>query len=170
MAKAFTLIEMLATTAIIGTLIGITLPGLSKMREKARMVKCHSNLHQYGIGLANYYGDYKAYAPFNNQEDFIEQLQPYVGDRPRELEPQNFEGKAPYWCADDLTGCKFNQGFSYYYLRFGVADSQFIWNNFDNAQGIVMMDGWPRHYKNQANYLFGGGNVKLVTPGFPYAP
>ncbi len=51
-SKAFTLIELLTTIAIIGALLSILLPSLSRAREEAKRTVCASN--QHGIGQAFY--------------------------------------------------------------------------------------------------------------------
>ena len=48
--KKFTLMELLVVLAIIGILITILLPALSRAREKARIVVCTGNLSQIGRG------------------------------------------------------------------------------------------------------------------------
>ncbi len=50
--RAFTLVELLTTIAIIGALLSILLPGLSRAREEAKRTVCASN--QHGIGQAFY--------------------------------------------------------------------------------------------------------------------
>jgi len=47
--NGFTLVELLVVVAIIGLLLGILIPGLSRAREEARTVGCRSNLHQMGV-------------------------------------------------------------------------------------------------------------------------
>lgn len=49
--KAFTLIEVLATTGIIGTLVALTLPALAKVKETNRNLQCQTNLRQWGTLL-----------------------------------------------------------------------------------------------------------------------
>ncbi|MFH1418745.1 MAG: type II secretion system protein [Planctomycetota bacterium] len=48
--RAFTLIELLTVIAILGALLALVMPGLSQVREEARMTVCASN--QRGIGHA----------------------------------------------------------------------------------------------------------------------
>jgi len=53
-ARAFTLLELLVTIALIGILAGLLMVGLQSAKEKARSAQCISNLRQIGLGAAMY--------------------------------------------------------------------------------------------------------------------
>lgn len=52
--KAFTLVELLVTLAIIGVLAAMTLPGIQAARENARLSQCQNNLRQLGVAFLNH--------------------------------------------------------------------------------------------------------------------
>ncbi len=61
--RGFTLIEVLIVVGIIGVLVAILLPAVSKSREWARRVSCSSNLQQIAKGLQCYTQDYSGQYP-----------------------------------------------------------------------------------------------------------
>ena len=61
--RGFTLIELLVVIAIIGVLAGLLLPALSKARDRAKIVKCKSNVKQISYGFQMYMDDNNDYLP-----------------------------------------------------------------------------------------------------------
>lgn len=51
---AFTLVELLATVAIVGLLIGLLLPAIQSARESARRTSCANNLKQLALACLSY--------------------------------------------------------------------------------------------------------------------
>lgn len=61
--KRFTLIELLVVVAIIGILVSLLLPSLSRAREKARRSVCLSNQKQFGMALTMVAEDFDGILP-----------------------------------------------------------------------------------------------------------
>lgn len=60
-AQAFTLIELLVVIAVIGLLAALFMPAVSGAFERAKIMKCQSNLRQIGMAMT-------AYADMSNQD------------------------------------------------------------------------------------------------------
>ncbi len=56
--KGFTLIELLVVISIIAVLLSILMPALNKVKEKAKIIVCKTNLHNIGLALTAYATEY----------------------------------------------------------------------------------------------------------------
>lgn len=87
---AFTLIELLATVAIVVLLVSLLFPALGKMTAYANDAKCVSNLRQMALGITLYAGEHDNYLPGptgggvavyydGDTSRLLSYLQPYLG-------------------------------------------------------------------------------------------
>lgn len=60
-SRAFSLVDVMVSIAVIGVLISLMLPTLSHVRESTRRVICQSNLRQIGLGIAQYADEWDDY-------------------------------------------------------------------------------------------------------------
>ncbi|MGC8638260.1 MAG: DUF1559 domain-containing protein [Isosphaeraceae bacterium] len=60
---AFTIIELLVVTSIVGLLVALLIPAVQAAREAARRAQCVNNLRQYGIAMHSYAVSYNSFPP-----------------------------------------------------------------------------------------------------------
>jgi prepilin-type N-terminal cleavage/methylation domain-containing protein/prepilin-type processing-associated H-X9-DG protein len=61
--RGFSLVELLVVIGIMAVVIGLLLPTLAKARQAAAKTVCQSNLHQIGLAIQMYAGQYKGRMP-----------------------------------------------------------------------------------------------------------
>jgi type II secretory pathway pseudopilin PulG len=61
--RAFSLLDVLVSMAVIAILISILLPSLGPVQETARRVACQSNVRQVGLGVVMYADDWQGQLP-----------------------------------------------------------------------------------------------------------
>lgn len=60
-SRAFTLVELLVTIAVIAALVSILLPGIQSARESGRRTQCANNLKNIALGLLAYHDVYEEF-------------------------------------------------------------------------------------------------------------
>ncbi len=73
-ARAFSLVDVLVTLAVISVLIGLLLPTLSGVRETTRQVVCRSNVRQIGFGIILFADDRQQSLP---PSEYVRNHQPH---------------------------------------------------------------------------------------------
>jgi prepilin-type N-terminal cleavage/methylation domain-containing protein len=72
--NGFTLVELLATVAIIGILAALLLPALVGAKERGRRSLCKNRLHQFYLIATMYANDHDEMLPSGIRDNFEEQL------------------------------------------------------------------------------------------------
>jgi len=89
--KSFTLVELIIVVAIIGILMGMILPAVSKVKAFALSTSCKNNLRELGVAVHAYIGDSAGYLPCvaampgvveyeAPYQPLVDYLKPYAGN------------------------------------------------------------------------------------------
>jgi competence protein ComGC len=133
--RAFTVIDVLVSVAVITLLISLLIPGLSLVRETARRVVCASNVRQVGLGLAMYADDNHDLLPEVNLVAFGLQEQYQLSMRVR-IAPSQWDGLGRLWSGEYLSSgqvfyCPSHTGehpYSAYAAQWSGADGEIFGN------------------------------------------
>jgi len=90
---AFTLVELMASIAVVGVLTSLAAAAVGAVRGKAESIQCMSNLRQWSSALHLYCNDNDGFLPrrgqgvqpvwvIDRQEDWFNALPPYFGEKP----------------------------------------------------------------------------------------
>jgi prepilin-type N-terminal cleavage/methylation domain-containing protein len=77
--SGFTLVELLATIAIIGVLIALLMPAVQGARESGRRAVCANNMRQIGLALHGYEASAREFPPMC---DMVSQMSSTMGSSP----------------------------------------------------------------------------------------
>jgi len=119
MKQGFTLIELLVIIFIMGLLMGILLPSLSRAREQAKIIVVNAELRQIALALESYFQDNREFPP--TQADCISgKLTDHLYQLPKVLTIHSYLPSMPRTEAmSTIMEDRFNGGHTYKYRSLG---------------------------------------------------
>ena len=168
--SAFNLVELLVVLIVIGVLVGLLLPVVSKAKEAGRATACLSNLRQIGIALQLYVQDNNNRMPMMRDRLLETNAAPPTNTLPGvEVALSNYLGSAKVLrCPSDRKQIYEQTGSSYAWnslLNGQEAEHLKVFNmDFDPHQIPVMFDKEAFHNargeRKGINYLYADGHIK----------
>jgi prepilin-type N-terminal cleavage/methylation domain-containing protein len=151
MRQGFTLIELLVVLAIIGMVLGILMPSLSRTREQARITVVNAELRQVGLALGLYFEDNQKFPP--TQEDCVSgSLANHLYQLPTVLStggylPSSVDSNPMSTVMED----RYNRGHTYKYRSVGeVIRDRDIIDKWIQAK-LWIPDGFPSYSSIEPN-------------------
>jgi prepilin-type N-terminal cleavage/methylation domain-containing protein/prepilin-type processing-associated H-X9-DG protein len=145
--RAFSLIELLVSVAIMAMLISLLVPGLVRARAEARRVMCGSNLRELGQAFHMYAGEYRGRAmPLAYTSADL------IGDGP----------PIYWWGTNDAAGVDHTRGFLWPYLHADLRERG-LFECPDQPWGSYIPQGAATQVTSTYGY-----NGYYLSP--PYAP
>ncbi|MDD2709468.1 MAG: prepilin-type N-terminal cleavage/methylation domain-containing protein [Verrucomicrobiae bacterium] len=128
--RAFTLVELLVTVAILGLLASLLMPALSAVREKSRQIKCVNNLKQVGLACS-------MYAQENNGILFIHLLNaPAETYLPTLFKQKGYiSNTSVCFCPSCPVGGTFSQTYTYGIRNYRTTDPYIFYDGANFASG-----------------------------------
>ncbi|MGA2679177.1 MAG: prepilin-type N-terminal cleavage/methylation domain-containing protein [Sedimentisphaerales bacterium] len=179
MKQAFTLTELVVVISIIGLLMGMLLPAVSRAREQAKVTVVNAELRQIGIALDMYFDDNRKFPP-THEDCGTGKLTDHLYQLPRALITSHYlpstpKGEAMTTNLED----RYHLNHTYKYRSVGEIiksvnkiekfDGAQLWipNNFPASSSINTEEGRWRPDENECNPQAGNGCQRffpLVSP------
>jgi prepilin-type N-terminal cleavage/methylation domain-containing protein len=143
MKRGFTLVELLVVLAIIGLLMAILLPSLSRAREQARITAINAELRQISLALGLYFEDHEKFPP--TQADCAGgTLTAHLYQLPRVLSTARYlPSRADTEAMSTIMEDRYNRGRTYKYRGVGeVIKDRDIIDKWTQAR-LWIPDGFP---------------------------
>ena len=178
--RSFTLIELLVTITIISLLAAITAPALRDAMNRAKNIKCVSNMRQIHLAIMLYVNDHSGYYPildpngFNNAAFQWRQIELFSNSiSTPEVYRCPFRNSSNGLPGEYIYSGTFNGKPAWTEYKLGDDNYQLMTNNYPWGRQlrpnmvvtiIDNLDWLPRHnYDNSANLCFGDGHIQMMT-------
>lgn len=178
MKRGFTLIELLVVISIIGLLMGVLLPAISRAREQAKVTVVNAELRQVALALDMYFDDNQKFPP-THEDCATGKLADHLYQLPKVLIKNHYlpsmpKGQAMSTNMED----RFHLNHTYKYRSVGevivnrdviekyMCAELWIPNHFPSSSSINPEEGRWRPDENECN-LYSGGNKSMFSLASP---